>query len=140
MKLTLEKNDLLQLLSLALDYELHDDEVEVQADPFEVQLKTVRLLDLAKARKQMSTPTPKPKPEIPEKAVHRTPTPQPLPTDDDGDDDLDDVLAASANLAAGLPSATIDPDVRGLNDFSRPLAGNESEEPPGSDFHGEIPT
>jgi hypothetical protein len=116
---------------MALNYELHEDEVEVKAEPFEVHLKTVRLLDLARANKpalaevQVKAPAPLPVPRAPE---------------DMSSEDLDDLLSKSASLAgAGLPSMDIDPDVRGINDFARPLRPGESEDPPGDDFEGEIP-
>lgn len=133
MKLTLEKTDLLQLLSVALGYELKEDEVEVCADPFEVHLKTVRILDLARARKpsppegQATMPLSAPRPRVAAQQAL-----------DNGN--LDDMLGQSAALAsAGLPSMDIDPDARGINDFARSLGSGESEDPPGADYHGEIP-
>lgn len=131
MKLTLEKADLLQLLSIALNYELREEEVEVKADPFEVHLKTVRLLDLARPRKPAQ-----------EEVQVRGPAKHPtlIDPEEGSPEDLDDLLSKSASLAgAGLPSADIDPDVRGINDFARPLRPGESEDPPGDNFEGEIP-
>lgn len=133
MKLTLEKADLLQLLSMALNYELREDEVEVKAEPFEVHLKTVRLLDLARANK----PAPVAVQDKTRTTVARPGAPA---TEQATPEDLDDLLSQSANLAgAGLPSADIDPDVKGMNDFARALRPGETEEPPGEDFSGEIP-
>jgi hypothetical protein len=133
MRLTLEKADLLQLLSMALNYELHDEEVEVKAEPFEVHLKTVRLLDLARASKPVPVAV-QDKTRIP---VARPGLPAP---ESASPEDLEDLLSQSASLAgAGLPSAEIDPDVKGMNDFARALRPGETEEPPGEDFSGEIP-
>lgn len=129
MRLTLEKSELLQLLSGALGYELREEEVEIQAEPFEVHLKTVRLIDLSRAKKTEA-------PAVQDKHVPITPKPQMAVPEED----LDTVLRQSEQLAvAGFPSADIDPDVLGMNDFSRPLRAGETEEPPGEDFSGEIP-
>ncbi len=135
MKLTLEKADLLQLLSIALNYELREDEVEVKADPFEVHLKTVRLLDLARPRKPAQEEVQVKGPTKPSAPAHPT-----ILGEDGSPEDLSDLLSKSASLAgAGLPSTDIDPDSRGINDFSRPLRPGETEDPPGEDFAGEIP-
>lgn len=131
MRLILEKAEVLKLLGAALGYDIQDGDAEIVADPFEVHIKNVRVAELASpkappAKVQATT------------APQASPRPEAAPTDDS--QDIDDVLSASAELAAaGLPSAEIDPDVRGLNDFARPLRPGETEEPPGEDFSGELP-
>jgi hypothetical protein len=132
MRLILEKAEVLKLLGTALGYDIQEGDAEIIADPFEVHIKNVRVAELAA-------------PKAPSVKVQATKAPQAAPRADvapDADDshDIDDVLAASAELAAaGLPSADIDPDVRGINDFARPLRPGETEEPPGEDFLGELP-
>jgi hypothetical protein len=130
MRITLERTDLLKLLSRALGYELLDNEVVIQAEPFEVHLKTVRLLDVPPPEKtpvsEVQVPTAKPI------LANNTPVDTPI------NDRLDDLLRQSVALSLQLPSSVIDPDVRGLNDFSRPLGANESEFPPGTDYIREI--
>jgi hypothetical protein len=131
MRLILEKAEVLKLLGSALGYDIQEGDAEIIADPFEVHIKNVRVAELAS-------------PKAPPAKVQATAVPRaaPRPNETPADDprEIDDVLAASAELAAaGLPSADIDPDVRGINDFARPLRPGETEEPPGEDFSGELP-
>jgi hypothetical protein len=53
MRITLERSDLISLLSKALNYQIADGDVEIQADPFEVHIRSMRLDELA-------SPTPVP--------------------------------------------------------------------------------
>lgn len=50
MRVTLEKPDLVSILSKALGYELADEDVSVQSDPFEVQIRKVNVSELAKSK------------------------------------------------------------------------------------------
>lgn len=47
MRITLEKGDLVNLLGKALNYELTEEDVDVQPEPFEVHIHNIRLNDLA---------------------------------------------------------------------------------------------
>jgi hypothetical protein len=47
MKITLERNDLIALLSKALNYRIEDDDLEIQAKPFEVHIRSMRLEELS---------------------------------------------------------------------------------------------
>jgi hypothetical protein len=132
MRLILEKAEVLKLLGAALGYDIQDGDAEIVTDPFEVHIKNVRIAELA---------TPAPKQVAPRVQAVAPPVPDaPISLGvDDEDADLTSELARSASLAAQLPSSKIDPDVRGINDFARPLRPGETEEPPGEDFSGEIP-
>ena len=47
MRITLEKEDLLSILSKSLGYTLYDEDVTVQADPFEVHIRSVNVGEMA---------------------------------------------------------------------------------------------
>lgn len=134
MRLTLEKQDVLKLLGTALGYDIQDDDVEVKTEPFEIHIKKIRVAETSE------------RPAKPAKTAvqDRVPTPSATSSSlaedyDEGPGDLSLELTQSASLAALLPSALIDPDSMGLNDFSRPLRPGETEDPPGEDFRGELP-
>jgi hypothetical protein len=131
MRLVLEKEELIKLIGQALGYNLDESDVKITTDPFELEIKNVRTSDIAE----------KPPKPAPMKVQESAPVPPSSGNPGiDGHENLDDLLSTSENLAnAGLPSEKIDPDSRGLNDFSRPLLANESEDPPSEDFSGEIP-
>jgi len=129
-RLILEKAEVLKLLGKALGYDIQDGEAEIIADPFEVHIKNVRVAELATSRAPTIV--------TPDLTLAQAP-PDPVMSPAETARDLDEVLLASAKMAAaGLPSFKIDPDVRGLNDFARPLRPGETEDPPGEDFSGEI--
>jgi len=49
MRITLERADLLKILSKALHYDIQDDDITLNADPFEVHIRQVPVDDLAKS-------------------------------------------------------------------------------------------
>ena len=55
MKVTLEKADLVNILSRALGYPIDESDVEVQADPFEVHIRQVDVSELAKQTETAET-------------------------------------------------------------------------------------
>lgn len=54
MKLTLERKDLLVLLGKQLGFALNDEDVTVQADPFEVQIKQVPTAEIVESTRTES--------------------------------------------------------------------------------------
>jgi hypothetical protein len=54
MKLTLERKDLLVLLGKQLGFVLNDEDVTVQADPFEVQIKQVPTAEIVESARTES--------------------------------------------------------------------------------------
>ena len=126
MKLTLERAELVQLIGKALGYDLEDDDVVVNAEPFEVRIQNVNLAEMSK-------------PAVP-------PDPDPLGIDDDFLTDTDDETgaypdeevreAASVmtmsdvlNLNSGLGGPTA-PTTVVEDEPERPLGANESIDPP----------
>lgn len=126
MRVILEKAEVLTLLGGALGYDFKEGDVEIITDPFEVHIKNVRVAELAAPKK-------------PQGQVQEPRQTSVVPQQLEDSLNLDEVLADSAALAAGLPSTEIDPDTRGINDFARKLYLGETEDPPGEDYTGEIP-
>ena len=58
MKITLEKQDLLGILSKSLGYSIADEDVTVQADPFEVHIRSVNVNELAAQKEVETGPSP----------------------------------------------------------------------------------
>lgn len=130
MRLVLEKKEIIKIIGKALGYNLDESDVKITTDPFELEIRNVRTSDIGDT-------TPK---AAPMRVQEDIPKPPSSASPDIDDQNLDDLLSKSSDIAAaGLPSEKIDPDSRGLNDFSRPLAANETEDPPSEDFSGEIP-
>jgi hypothetical protein len=131
MRLVLEKKEIIKIIGKALGYNLDESDVKITTEPFELEIKNVRTSDIEEK-------APKPAPMKVQGDIPIPPSSASTAIDDH--ENLDDLLSKSSDLAsAGLPSEKIDPDSRGLNDFSRPLAANETEDPPSEDFSGEIP-
>lgn len=49
MRIILERKDILSLLGKSLGYVLEDEDIEIQTDPFEVRISSVRLEELAQS-------------------------------------------------------------------------------------------
>lgn len=109
MKVTLEKADLLRILSSALGYPIDEEDVEVRADPFEVHIRSVNVDELA--QQQKSEPiTPADIPDIPEEPSEKTQT--------------------TANTVMTMADILRRNETMGGAPVSRPLGPEESEDPP----------
>lgn len=115
MKVTLEKSDLLRILSTALGYPIADEDVEVQADPFEVHIRKVNVDELAQQHTQAITPEDIPDEEPPSKV---RPDENPVMT-------MAQILSKNEQLGGTSAPASL-----GGPAVSRPLGPEESEEPP----------
>jgi len=57
MRITLERTDLIALLSKALNYKINDEDVDIQTKPFEVHIRDMRLEELVASSNTKSVPT-----------------------------------------------------------------------------------
>ena len=107
MKITLERAELIHLISKSLGYSVEDHDVVIQAEPFEVSISNVRL--------------------IPSAGEDTTPAPQ--VEDNQEEDTVSDTLSMedilSKNAAFGGPKMQ-----RKNPPLGRPLGPYETEEPP----------
>ena len=114
MKITLEKQDLLGILSKALGYPIADDDVTVQADPFEVHIRSVNVGELAAQKEQEAENTgPAPVSTYTGQLPDETPVPVRTPAPPKSQVlTMEDVLNKNNEL------------------LNRPLGPGETEEPP----------
>lgn len=124
MRVTLEREDLLAILGKALGYELHEDDVTITADPFEVHIKKVPVDELSQKAE-----TPKPATTEPSIMSDQTSGEEFLEENSDEVDavmTMEQVLAQSHSIAQD-GSRTVGETPGPL---TRPLGPAESEEPP----------
>ncbi len=106
MKVTLEKVDLVRILSTTLGYPIAEEDVEVQADPFEVHIRSVNVEEMA----QQQTPPPPPEDDVPDPEDVPTEPVNPVMT-------MADILRQNETMAGGIAPP-------------RPLGPEESDDPP----------
>jgi len=108
MKVTLERADLIRILSSALGYRIEDADVEVCAEPFEVHIQQVNVNELAKQQTA-------PEPSEEDAPVIETPSSK-------GDDPESTVLTMTDILKQN--------EAMGGAAAPRPLGPQETDEPP----------
>ncbi len=117
MKLTLEKDELVQLIGNALGYALTEEDVTVSADPFEVRIRSVDLTKLAAPRVRTAPSALAKVEEAQEEVVESA-----------GVLTMAEILDHNSEL--GGPVAPSQVDEEDLPPLARPLGVLESEEPP----------
>lgn len=129
MKLTLEKGDLVKLLSKAFGYSIAEEDVTVQSDPFEVHIQKVDTRALSQ-QKAVTTPGPTGN-EVAEGMCDtlEDPTEDAPPNEDPPEENvpltLEDIMSQSAELATNKEK------VAGpTSKLARALGQYESEEAP----------
>ena len=121
MKVILEKEDLLKILSKEFGYELADDDVVVNPDPFEVQVSKLPVQQLAKKAEPVRVDVVEEEdvtdaPDISEQDDHTTTTMT-----------MDQLLAHSDELASGRKASGFRSDSQPIE---RPLGPDEYIDPP----------
>jgi hypothetical protein len=117
MKVTLEKADLLSILSTALGYPIADEDLEVQAEPFEVRIRRVNVEELAQQQQKTQNVDPDDLPEADPPEADRV-VKNPVMT-------MAQILSKNERLSGTSAPASLGGPVA-----SRPLGPEESEEPP----------
>jgi hypothetical protein len=114
MKITLERPELIHILSQSLGYGINDEDVSIQSDPFEVSIRNVQLTG--------GTSTPK----KPEEAIEPESEPE-QPAESDGTLSIEDLLRR--NEAYGGPKID-QKTVKETAPITRHLGPYETEDPP----------
>ena len=120
MRMTLERSELVAIIGKNFGYELNEEDVVVQAEPFEVHIKNIDLSKLAAKRATQPDEVSPDVEEVPPEAGETELDDERI--EEEGDESVDSLLTLNDILQQN--------ENMGGPPLSRPLGPLESEEPP----------